>query len=136
MAHQDEQVSGCPLGVRSVAPALITAAAAIVALTPIGAQQPKPTYKRDLAPALVKQAKVSEDRAARVALGRIPGGRIQAVELEKEGGRLIYSYELKVAGKPGIEEVNVNAKTGDVVNVEHESPAAEQKESKAEKKKG
>lgn len=136
MSHRDKHVASSTLVVGSVAPALIVAAAAVVALTPLGAQQPRPTYKRDLAPALLKQAKVSEDRAARVALARIPGGRIQAVELEKEGGRLIYSYELKVAGKPGIEEVNVNAKSGEVVNVEHESPAAERKEAKAEKKKG
>jgi uncharacterized membrane protein YkoI len=58
------------------------------------------------------------------------------VELEDEGGRLIYSYEIKVPGRSGIEEVNVNAKTGAVVNTEHETPASERGEAKAEKAPG
>ena len=98
-------------------------------------QQQEPQYKRDLPAALVKQATVAETEAAKTALATVQNGRIQAVELENENGRLIYSYELKVPGKSGIEEVNVNAKTGAVVNTEHESPAAERGEAKQEKTK-
>ncbi len=36
-------------------------------------------------------------------------------------GRLIYSYDIKVAGKPGIEEVHVDAMTGAVIATEHEN---------------
>lgn len=121
---------------RSIAPALITGAAVIVTFSTLGAQQPRPTYKRDLPAELVKQAKVSEERAARTALAKVPAGYIGAVELERDSGRLVYSYEIKVSGKRGFDEVNVNAKTGEVVDVEHELPAREPKDAKAEKKKG
>ena len=57
------------------------------------------------------------------------------MELEDENGKLIYSYELKVPGRSGIEEVNVDAKTGAVVNTEHETPASERGEAKQEKSK-
>jgi uncharacterized membrane protein YkoI len=111
-----------------LAGALLAASAAVGSLA---AQQP--TYKRDLPAALVKQATVTEPAAAKLAMARVKNGEIQAVELENEGGRLIYSYELKVPGRSGIEEVNVNAKTGKVVSTEHESPAAEKKEAAKEK---
>jgi len=119
---------------RSIKQTLISAALlAGAALAPLAAQGPTPKYKRDLPAKLLKQAKVAEVDAAKTAMTRVPNARIEAVELENEGGRLIYSYELKVPGKSGIEEVNVNAKTGSVVNTEHESAAAEGKEAKAEK---
>jgi hypothetical protein len=121
----------------------IPVAGALVAgsalMGPLAAQQQKqqqePQYKRDLPAALMKEAKVPETEAAKTALATVQNGRIQAVELENENGRLIYSYELKVPGKSGIEEVNVNAKTGAVVNTEHESPASERGEAKQEKAK-
>jgi uncharacterized membrane protein YkoI len=99
----------------------------------VAAQQPQPKYKRDLPAALVKRATVPEEEAAKTALAAVPNAQIKAVELEDENGRLIYSYELKVPGRSGIEEVNVNAKTGAVVNTEHETPAKERGEAKQEK---
>jgi len=98
------------------------------------AQAQQPTYKRDLPAALVKQARVSEADAAKTAVARVKHGRIEAVELEDEGGKLIYSYELKVAGRSGVEEVNVDAKTGRVVSTEHENAKSEAKEAAQEKK--
>jgi len=113
---------------------LSTAAlAASVIGAPLAAQHSDP-YPKDLPAALVKQATVSEPMAAKTAIARVPKGRIQAVELEAENGRLIYSYEIKVAGRKGIEEVNVNAKTGAVVSTEHETPATEKREAKEEAK--
>ena len=80
---------------------------------------------------LAAQAKISEKTARATALAKVPGGKVQAEELEREGGKLIYSYEIKVAGKPGIDEVNVNAMDGSVVgNVQHEGPSTEAKEGK------
>ena len=104
------------------------------ALAPRAAQAQQPTYKRDLPAALVKQATVSEADAAKTAAARVKHGRIEAVELENEGGKLIYSYELKVAGKSGVEEVNVDAKTGKVVSTEHENAKSEAKEAAREKR--
>ncbi|HKR08694.1 MAG TPA: PepSY domain-containing protein [Gemmatimonadaceae bacterium] len=119
--------------VRSIMQTLFAAGAIAAASTTLTAQAQTPTYKRDLPAELVKQATVSEANAAKTVAARLPNGRIQAVELENEDGRLIYSYEVKIPGRSGIEEINVNAKTGAVVSTEHESPASERREAKAEK---
>jgi len=85
--------------------------------------------------ALRKEAKIREEDARKTALAAVPGGKVQSHELERENGRLIYSYDIKVAGKSGVEEVNVNAITGEIVTHEHEDAKAEAKEKKAESKK-
>ena len=98
------------------------------ALTAAGAQDPLPTYQRDIPARLAKQAKVTETEAAKTAIASVPTGRISSVELEDEGGKLLYSYDIKVPGKTGIDEVHVDAKTGKLLTKEHETPAAEKKE--------
>ena len=114
----------------SIAATVLTLAAGAA---PLFAQGPTPAYKRDLPAALMKQVKVNEVDAAKTAVAKIPNGHIQAVELENENGRLIYSYAIKVPNHSGIEEVNVNAKTGAVVNTEHENAASEAREAAEEK---
>jgi uncharacterized membrane protein YkoI len=84
--------------------------------------------------ALQREAKITEADARKTALGAVPGGRVQSHELEREKGRLIYSYDIKVAGRSGIEEVNVDAITGAIVAHEHEDAKAEAKEKQAEPK--
>ena len=79
--------------------------------------------------------KLSLEAARKVALKEVPGARVQSEELEHEHGRLVYSFDLKVADKPGIEEVQVDANSGKVVSHEHESPDAERKEQAKEKTK-
>jgi hypothetical protein len=111
---------------------LLAAVAAIVVVTPgVRAQA---TYKKELPDSLTRRARITEDAAAATAQKRVPKGKIEAVELEKENGKLIYSYILKVPGKAGNEEVNVNAMTGKIVAVEHESTATEKKEAAADAK--
>lgn len=117
-------------------PALLVAGAAF---SPVKAQsthanRQSASYKRDLPATLTKEATVSESDAAKTAESRVRNGRIEAVELENEKGKLIYSYELKAPGKSGVEEVNVDAKTGQVVSTEHESMKTEKKEAAQEKK--
>jgi uncharacterized membrane protein YkoI len=92
------------------------------------------TYKRELPDSLAKQAKIAEDVAATTAMKRVPKGVIAGVELEKENGRLIYSYDIRTAGKSGIDEVQVSATTGKIVSFEHETPAQERQEAAADAK--
>jgi uncharacterized membrane protein YkoI len=66
------------------------------------------------------RATFAPDSAIKIALARVPGGTISGGELEEEDGRLIYSFEIKIAGKSGEEEVHVDARTGEVVKQEHE----------------
>jgi len=97
------------------------AALSIVTASGLAAQQPATrTYKRDVPAELLSQAKVSEDSARMVAMARVPGSTVTALELEREHGLLIWSFDLMVAGKPGIEEVEVDALTGKIARVEHE----------------
>ena len=101
------------------------------------AQEAKAPAKKEATSqaALRKEATVAEAAARKTALAAVPGGKVQSHELERENGRLIYSYDIKVAGKSGVEEVNVDAKTGEIVAHEHEDAKAEAKEKKAEAKK-
>lgn len=90
--------------------------------------------KEESQAALQKEAKISEATARATALKEVPNGTVKSEEIERENGKLIYSYDISVAGKSGIEEVNVNALTGAVVAKSHESPKAEQKEAAREAK--
>jgi hypothetical protein len=84
---------------------------------------------------LAKEAKISLADATATALKEVPGGKVTENELEREKGKLVYSFDIKVAGKEGIEEVAVDAVTGAVVEKSHESAADEAKEAANEGKK-
>lgn len=87
----------------------------------LAAQQPAArAYKRDVPAELLSQTRISEDSARTIALKRVPGSAVKALELEREHGLLMWSFDLTVAGKPGVEEVEVDALTGKIVAVEHE----------------
>lgn len=105
--------------------ALLACALAMGAAAPLAAQT---SYRKEIPDSLAKQVKVAEAAAAATARARVPKGVIQGVELEKEKGKLIYSYDIKTAGKSGIDEVNVDAMSGKIIAFAHESPADEKKE--------
>ena len=84
---------------------------------------------------LQAEAKVSKADAEKVALAKVPGGTIKEGELEKEKGKLIWSFDISIPGSSDIKEVQVDAKTGEVVSVETETAAAEAKERKGKKDK-
>jgi uncharacterized membrane protein YkoI len=81
---------------------------------------------------LSDSAKVDAATARSTALGKVPGGHIVKEELEQENGRLIYSFDIKKGTNPGVEEVQVDARDGSVVSVEHEDAAKEAAEAKKE----
>lgn len=84
--------------------------------------------------ALQKEAKITEAAARATALKQVPTGTVKKFELERENGKLIYSYDITVPGKTGIEEVAVNAIDGTVVAHEHETPKQERSEAAKEAK--
>ncbi|HEY8833527.1 MAG TPA: PepSY domain-containing protein [Gemmatimonadaceae bacterium] len=83
---------------------------------------------------LMKEAKVSEATARATALAQVPNGTVKSSEIERENGKLIYSFDITVPGKAGIDEVNVNAIDGSVVARSHEGAKAEKKEKAEEAK--
>ena len=106
----------------------------LAALFTLGGTAVATAQKPESQAALKKEAKIAEADARKTALAAVPGGKVQSHELERENGKLIYSYDIKVAGKSGIEEVNVDAMTGAIVAQQHEDAKAEAKEKKAEAK--
>ena len=83
---------------------------------------------------LQKEAKMTMADARAMALKTVAGATIQAGEIEREGGKLIYSFDMKVTGKSGIDEVNIDAMTGKLVSKQHETPKDERAEAKADAK--
>jgi hypothetical protein len=81
-------------------------------------------------------AKVSQDDAQKAALARVnaPSIVVAEGELEVEQGCLVYSFDIKIPGKPGIEEIIIDAGTGMILSQKHESAnqeAAEKAKDKA-----
>lgn len=91
---------------------------------------------------LMAQAKISREIAQQTALAKVPGGTVKDGELEKEKGKLIWSFDISQPGTADIKEVAVDATTGAVLDVVTETPADQAKEAAedaaaaAKKKKG
>jgi uncharacterized membrane protein YkoI len=85
---------------------------------------------------LAAEAKISEADARTTALAKVPGGTVSSSELEKEHGKLIWSFDIAKVGSKNITEVQVDAKTGKIVSTKAETPDKERQEAIAEKKEG
>ena len=83
---------------------------------------------------LQAEAKVSRADAEKTALARVPNGTIKEGELEREKGKLIWSFDIATPGSKDITEVGIDAITGQVIAVEKETPAEQEKEKKADAK--
>jgi hypothetical protein len=113
---------------------LLTGIGAItLTASPAAAQATK--AKHESQAQLKAQAKVSMAAARATALAKVPGGRVKASELERENGRLLYSFDIATKGKTGIDEVQIDAITGEQIGgVVHETAKDEKHEAKAEAK--
>ena len=70
--------------------------------------------------------KVSRELALETALTRVTGVSVKSSELEQEEGKEVWSFDLQTPA--GIREIWVDARTGEVVRDEKESPADEKAE--------
>ena len=84
---------------------------------------------------LLTQAKIRQADAEKTALAKVAGGKIKSAELEKEHGKLIWSFDITTPKSRNITEVQVDAKTGEIVSTEIETPKDQAKEAAADKKK-
>ncbi len=86
---------------------------------------------------LKAEAKISETDARATALAKVPDGTIKEAELEKEKGKLIWSFDIARPNTKDITEVNIDAVTGEIVGTDIETPkdqAKEKDDEKSEKK--
>ena len=89
---------------------------------------------------LAGMAKVTQADAQKTALAILKDptkATIKQAELESEHGCLVFSFDVAIEGKTGVQEIQVDAGTGKVLSSKHESAKAEaaEKAKEAPKKK-
>jgi uncharacterized membrane protein YkoI len=77
---------------------------------------------------LAAEAKIAKADAENTALQLVPNGTVKEAELEKEHGKLIWSFDIARPDSKDITEVAVDAISGKVVSVETETPEQQAKE--------
>jgi uncharacterized membrane protein YkoI len=110
---------------------IIAAAAAATMILSMNAHA-QDTAMKEAKPGLLQKAKVSPEAATAAAQARVPKGKIVSAEIEVEHGKLLYSFDIRTEGKSGIDEVNVDAISGKVLGVQHETPKDEARETTAD----
>lgn len=81
---------------------------------------------------LARQARITMEQARATALERA-SGTVESGELEREHGRLVYSFDIRNE-RGTISEVQVSAINGRVVSVTEETPAQEAAERAADRR--
>jgi hypothetical protein len=108
------------MNVRRIA---LAAVSLVFLATPASAQQPpagQPLVVQEDRPGLLAQATVRPEVAFQTARAQVPGGQLREAEIETKQNRLVYSFEFTVQGQRGQREVNVDARTGEVVSTKQE----------------
>lgn len=77
--------------------------------------------------------KVTREQATKTALERVPDGKIESVELEDEGGKRVWSFDLRV-GKD-VREIQVDSVSGAIVDDKVETPKQQSEEKAADEAK-
>lgn len=83
-------------------------------------------------PALLAQATVSEQAARATALAKVSKGHVLSSELERENGKLIWSFDIAKPKTRNVTEIQVDAKTGLIVSTKLETPRKEADEAAVE----
>lgn len=91
-----------------------------------------PAFATESQADLMKEATVTLTQATEKALAKVPNGTVKSSELEREHGRLIWSFDISKPTSKNVTEVNVDAKTGKIVAVHTETPAKEKREAAVE----
>jgi uncharacterized membrane protein YkoI len=112
----------------------INSLAVAVAILVIGSTTSLLAAAQETQAQLQAEAKVTQAAAEKTALAKVPNGKIKSGELEKEHGKLVWSFDISTPHSRNITEVQVDAKTGKIVVVEVETPKDQAKEKAADKK--
>lgn len=84
---------------------------------------------------LMKQAKLTKIEAEHIALGKVPNGQVKSAEIENEKGHLVWSFDIVTPGNKDITEILVDAKSGQIISRQAETPRDQAAEAAADKKK-
>ena len=69
-------------------------------------------------------AKLTASDAERIALKKVPGGTVKESQLEKEKGKLVWSFDIAAPGSTDLTEVHVDAVTGAILKIQKEEAPA------------
>ena len=83
---------------------------------------------------LTKQAKITKAEAEHIALSKVPRGRVKSVEIENENGHLVWSFDIAKPNTQDITEILLDAKSGEIISTQVETPSDQAKEAAADKK--
>jgi lipopolysaccharide export LptBFGC system permease protein LptF len=79
------------------------------------------------------KAKITKQQAEAIVLSRVRNGVVKSAELEREHGRLVWSFDVAQQTHAGVTEIQVDARNGKIVSTKHETAVAEANELKAER---
>lgn len=82
---------------------------------------------------LLKEAKVQRAQAEKTALAKVSNGKITSGEIERENGKLIWSFDIAKSGAKNITEVQVDAMTGAIASMKVETPKDQATEAAADR---
>jgi hypothetical protein len=89
--------------------------ASLLALLQVGVASAAPT-------------RLTEQAARAIAQKRVPNSAFEHADLEREDGRLIWSFDLRPNGSNDIVEIHIDAYSGEVVRTETETPTQQRAE--------
>lgn len=102
----------------------------IAAISPCSIHPPKGAAKSSLA-GLAKVTRADAEKTALAGFADFASpASVAEGELEAEHGCLVYSFDIKVAGHNGVEEVLVDAGTGKILSRKHETSSHEAAEAR------
>jgi uncharacterized membrane protein YkoI len=99
----------------------------IAALLLAASTAPASPACKQASPGLRARARITCAAARQAALRSIGGKdlRVVSAELEDENGRLVYSFDVARRGANGVDEVQIDARSGALGSTKHESAKAE-----------
>ena len=114
---------------------ILLGAVVVVAISATAAWQIQHEIK-EVQAGLLAQATISPEQARETALAAVPGGTIVDAEIEEEDGRLIYAFDIKVAGQRGTHDVEIDARTGALLQDEAEDEDDDEDDDRDDDEKG
>ena len=94
---------------------------------------PKKGATREELGAMAKVTQADAQKSALATFKDPSKATVKEAELEAEHGCLVYSFDIEVAGKTGVQEVQIDAGDGKVLSSKHEGPKAEAAEKAKDK---
>ncbi|HEY4230475.1 MAG TPA: PepSY domain-containing protein [Thermoanaerobaculia bacterium] len=108
----------------AIASILLASTTLLGAGGPCSIRPKKGASKSELA-ALARISRETARRAALTSLANVPKATVKEAELEAEHGCLVYSFDIAIEGRAGVQEVQVDAGDGRVLSSKQESPKTE-----------